>query len=1610
MNYTPIPIKQLPKKRTRTPLYKNLLIGGFLLLVVGTGYFVAKSGLPSVLGLAADSRSSTPVLYWGFDEATGATVEDKSSSNNDGTISGSTRHQGSKCVAGNCAYLDGSNDYISKTYASDTELDFGTGSFTISTWFRHNSVTPATTQTLIDRYNGAGYRVYMNTSGNMCFGIDDDSTWGPDDSACSTTSYADNTWHFLSVVKTTTSSIRIYIDGKEVGSDTSLAATGSLSGTSPTFYAGTNSGGGTFTQTISATNRDGMDWTSWDGNSIYAGEWDGTAEIAAWHFSGVTIPQGATITSATMSMTAESLNNAAATDVLLEFDAEDTDTASLPSGTNRPSTMTVTTANVDWNLTAWVTDTVYESPDIASVIQEVVDRTGWSSGNNMNIILSPRVGTAAQGDIGIDDYGNGTPASIEIVWNTGVGETPFAGFIDELKVYNFAQTQAQINTDLTGPGAARGAGTTVGTKKLNLLSNGLLLHFPFDESSANTCAGGTNDSCDVSGNGYDGAWNGNTTSSAVAKFNRSVTFDGTSDYVSVADTANLRPGNGPYTVTFWANPINSNITAPLFSKQQTSGDYENISLTICGAIDCTSDGQNLLAVYRESETVERRFLSTADVTDGGFHMFTLVIDDVNQEMRVYVDGQRITAGTTVADGTWPTVNNPDNLRIGMDGVGTQSIDGEIDDFRIYRKALTDGEVSQLYSVSAGPVAYWKFDENSGTSFTDHSGNGYTGALNGTPIFGKGKYGTGITLNGTTQYGVINPQNGLNINAGSIMAWVNPSTTPASDQFLVMGNRETNRIYMLRLATTGNLGFRLGSSSVTDTGAAIAANTWTHVAITYNNGTYRTYINGNQVSTGSYSGIASLNGYSTIGAYDDLAGDVNSYFPGTIDEVKLYGYERTAGDITQDMNGDHPAPGSPVSSAMVHLKMDEGSGTTAYNSGNLGTSANGTMSSFSSPATSTSGWTENGKISNALIFDGSGDIISLGSGTSLDDLSAITVSAWIYPTGWGGGNFGRIVSKENASTAFGFTLVNDSSQGSIRIYRERSTSPAQATAATSSISLNTWQHVVGVLDTTNNIIKLYINGREVSSYIDQTMGSGTVNSDASNNMNIGNRTAADRGFSGRIDEVRIYNSVLTADQVSLLYNQGSSASYGATSTESNGTTPSNAGSREYCVPGDTVSPTCNPPVAKWTLDENTGTTTNDSTGNANTGTTTGGPAWVRGKVGSGLQFDATDDVVNVGSGSNIDNLAPMTICAWIYPTSEGESSNGRIWHKGSSSVRKMFAVSTTNRLQFIADRATTGASLESSDNALTLNSWQYVCATYDETDGPRTFVNGIETSYTSRTVGSGASSSEAADSGYIGNRGAADRTFGGAIDQVVLYNYVRSRPQMMWDYNRGGPVAWWKMDECTGSTLNDASGRGTSGTITIGATGTYTTTGTCSSGTAAHSWNGGTSGKFGSAFALDGTDDYASVGNPAILQSFSTLTISAWVNGTYASGDGRVVFSKDTTGFYFGTFDKKVYFRSSDLTSDSTSGSTNLTDGVWTHIAAIYDGSNVRLYVNGRLEATESGTGTISENTLTGYIGGFNSSTYLFNGRIDDLRIYNYPLTSTQLVTVMNEGSAIRFGE
>lgn len=109
--------------------------------------------------------------------------------------------------------------------------------------------------------------------------------------------------------------------------------------------------------------------------------------VTTIRFQNVPIPQGATITASVLSLTAVQMPNPPATDHHMKIKGNAVDDAAAPTSEAGINGLARTTAAVDWDPSAWVVNTRYTTSDISSVIQEIVDRAGWASGNDLQIII-----------------------------------------------------------------------------------------------------------------------------------------------------------------------------------------------------------------------------------------------------------------------------------------------------------------------------------------------------------------------------------------------------------------------------------------------------------------------------------------------------------------------------------------------------------------------------------------------------------------------------------------------------------------------------------------------------------------------------------------------------------------------------------------------------------------------------------------------------------------------------------------------------------------------------------------------------------------------------------------------------------------------------------------------------------------------------------------------------------------------------------------------------------------------------------------------------------------------------------------------------------------------
>ncbi len=478
------------------------------------------------------------------------------------------------------------------------------------------------------------------------------------------------------------------------------------------------------------------------------------------------------------------------------------------------------------------------------------------------------------------------------------------------------------------------------------------------------------------------------------------------------------------------------------------------------------------------------------------------------------DGNPLTI-TAVTQGTHGTVTRqttsvtytPVATFVGTDSFTYTIADGQ------GASATATVTVTMLPDPAASLVAAYSFDEGSGTTVTDASGNNNTGTISGATWTTAGKFGGALVFDGTSAKVTIPDAPSLRLTTDmTLEAWVKPSTVTAAWRDVIYKGNDN---YLLEGTAPNGGGVpagggTFGANFVATYGTApLAVNTWTHLALTYNGATLRLYVNGVQVASQAQTGnlVTSANPLQIGG--DSIFGQ---YFQGTIDEVRIYNQALSPSEIQADMQTPVVRPPAVPPPAAAY-SFNEGSGTTASDSsgnGNTGTISAGPV------------WSAQGKFGSALAFTGSGNVI-VPHAPTVNLTSSFTLSAWVKPTALSG--YQTILIKETTGGC-AYWLQTNGNQVSSGFNNGSGCTEHQTTTA--NLPLNAWSYLTAVFDDAASTYQIYVNGNLVSSQTE----TGKIQPNTQS-LVFGQSGCSSCGFErwqGLIDEVRIYNRALSPSEI------------------------------------------------------------------------------------------------------------------------------------------------------------------------------------------------------------------------------------------------------------------------------------------------------------------------------------------------------------------------------------------------------------------------------------------------------------------------------------------------
>ncbi len=238
---------------------------------------------------------------------------------------------------------------------------------------------------------------------------------------------------------------------------------------------------------------------------------------------------------------------------------------------------------------------------------------------------------------------------------------------------------------------------------------------------------------------------------------------------------------------------------------------------------------------------------------------------------------------------------------------------------MYRRLLLTGCVLCLAVAAVAPaqsgvndglVAYFRLDETSGTTAADSSGRGNDGTVIGTNVtWVEGRDGGALLMSppatGDAPDRLEFPTAGMSPTAGTVSVWLYLSDPqPASSGRYIFGHTSNGtartfadrfQIYMQDGSNVSRkLDLGLGGSHATRADIVeLPMSTWLHLALTWNNGAYVLYIDGESVANGSYSGLTTFRSIANFG--NDGCGDPYEAFSGMLDEARVYNRAITAAE-------------------------------------------------------------------------------------------------------------------------------------------------------------------------------------------------------------------------------------------------------------------------------------------------------------------------------------------------------------------------------------------------------------------------------------------------------------------------------------------------------------------------------------------------------------------------------------------------------------------------------------------------------------------------------------------------------------------------------------------
>jgi len=637
---------------------------------------------------------------------------------------------------------------------------------------------------------------------------------------------------------------------------------------------------------------------------------------------------------------------------------------------------------------------------------------------------------------------------------------------------------------------------------------------------------------DTTGN-YNGTASNITYTSG--KFGNAGVFNGSSSRVSLPD------GSFRYTA----------FTATAWIKQdaQDASDiilenYDYQSSTSRGFIFRVSSAKLEFSGYYSDAAVTSAASSASIPLNTWTHVAVVLNSSASgvAGIKLFINGSEVTYSARAWNGIqYHTTCNATIGSLTYGGGSTEQFySGNIDQVRVFSKALSDTEIATIYAETSSTASSTNpLSEGAGVALysMDYDASEASGNYDGAPTdvnFGvEGKSNHGAKFNGSSSKIDLGNQTFLNSGDWSISFWMKSQGNDSNFQYLVsqrVGSEATSPVnigfYGVSYSSNpGKLNFNVSNSYFTST-SALTKDTWYHVVFTIvAGGAMKIYINGNLDASGTEGGTRSTPTTQNL-AIGSNGSNTDYPFNGSIDQVRIFRKAISATEVSQ-LYGNGAGEIACVYTATADNINYPVTNLAYYK---LDNSAEDEKGSHDATADVTYAF---GRFGQAAVFDGA----SNGSQILIPDAAAfspanndLSFSVWVKTTSTSGG---YVLTKQNDGTGIYETQFYMNTNGTVvlTLYTSGGSAVASVTT-TATVNDGNWHHLAFVIDT-NTSVSVYVDTVGVTS----SSWSGTMSDTAADvGLGFGGTGMAANRFAGSLDQVRFFATALSASQITKLYNE------------------------------------------------------------------------------------------------------------------------------------------------------------------------------------------------------------------------------------------------------------------------------------------------------------------------------------------------------------------------------------------------------------------------------------------------------------------------------------------